>query len=420
MTRSIFIKAQIARVRTRTNARSVFLAVLAVAASPICAEYGSDAAAQTVTVKPSDEFRAVFSTAVDVADGKRLAEASCASCHSQNGISTSQGVPHLAGQRAAYLYLELKAYQSGARTGTAMNNAVRFLSNDALVKAAAYYASLDPASPAATPAPAKPDPVDAGKAAAVACGGCHGEFGISNTPGMSSLVGLDPKYLVAAMKAYKSGQRKNELMKALLAGVADADINNIALYYALQKPGRAQTPAPGNQAAGKTAAADCAGCHGDLGVSGTAATPSLAGQDAAYFAASMRAYKDGSRDDETMKALATPVDDDTIQNLAAFYASQEPQPPNVRKPLTTDEWAQRCDRCHGSNGNSTDPRLPALAGQRVEYLEGVLQAYRTRARKSPEMAAMSDALTDYEVENLAAHYARQKPRAVMYVTMPSR
>jgi cytochrome c553 len=237
---------------------------------------------------------------------------------------------------------------------------------------------------------------------------------------MSSLVGLDPKYLVAAMKAYKSGQRKNELMKALLAGVTDAGINNIALYYALQKPGRAQTPAPGNQAAGKTAAADCAGCHGDLGVSGNPATPSLAGQDAAYFAASMRAYKEGSRDDETMKALATPIDDDTIQNLAAFYASQEPQPPNVRKPLTTDEWAQRCDRCHGSNGNSTDPRLPALAGQRVEYLESVLQAYRTRTRKSPEMAAMSDVLTDYEVENLAAHYARQKPRAVMYVTMPSR
>jgi cytochrome c553 len=412
------MEAGIARRWTSATARSVFLA--ACAAGAAVAAHGSDAAAQTVAVKPTDEFRAVFSTSVDIADGKRLAEASCVSCHGANGISTAEGVPHLAGQRAAYLYLELKAYQSGARVNAAMDNAVRFLSNDALVKAAAYYASLDPAPPAATPAPARPDPVEAGKAAAAACGGCHGELGVSSMPGMSSLVGLDPKYLVAAMKAYKSGGRKNELMRGLLAGVADADINNIALYYALQKPARAQTPAPGDPAAGKTAAANCSGCHGDLGVSGNPATPGLAGQDAAYLAAATRAYKDGSRNDETMKALVGSLDDATIQNLAAFYAGQEPQAPNVRKPLTTEEWAQRCDRCHGANGNSTDPRLPALAGQRVEYLESVLKAYRMRARKSPEMAAMSDALTDYEVESLAAYYARQKPRAVMYVTMPSR
>ena len=92
----------------------------------------------------------------------------------------------------------------------------------------------------------------------------------------------------------------------------------------------------------------------------------------------------------------------------------------VRKPLTTAEWAQRCDRCHGVNGNSTDPRLPALAGQRVDYLEKVLQAYRTGERKSPQMAAMSEVLTDADVENLAAHYARQKARAVVYVTLPSK
>jgi cytochrome c553 len=402
--------------RTRTSV----LTALAVAAGAILGEGASDAAAQSITIKPGDEFRAVFSTAVDIEDGKRLAQASCAGCHGANGVSVTHGVPHLAGQRAAYLYLELKAYQSGARLNAAMSDAVRFLSNDALVKAAAYYASLDPAEPAATAAPAKPDPIEAGKAGAVACRGCHGESGVSKTPGISSLVGLDPKYLIAAMKAYQGGQRKNELMKSLLAAVTDSDINNIALYYALEKPARAQTAAAGNPSAGKTAAADCAGCHGDLGVSGNPTTPSLAGQDAAYLAAATRAYKDGSREHEMMRALVASIDDATIQNLAAYYAAQEPQPPNVRKPLTTEEWAQRCDRCHGANGNSTDPRLPALAGQRLEYLEAVLRAYRSRARKSPEMAAMSDVLTDYEVENLAAYYARQKARAVMYVTTPSR
>ena len=53
------------------------------------------------------------------------------------------------------------------------------------------------------------------------------------------------------MKAYKSGQRKNEVMKSMVATFADADFNNIALYYALQKPARAPNPTPGDQAAGK-------------------------------------------------------------------------------------------------------------------------------------------------------------------------
>ena len=89
--------------------------------------------------------------------------------------------------------------------------------------------------------------------------------------------------------------------------------------------------------------------------------PSLAGQDAQYLADAFRAYKDGSRSDETMKGLAAALDDNAIKNLSAFYASLQPQQPDVRKPLTTEEWTQRCDRCHGLNGNSTDPRAPALA-----------------------------------------------------------
>jgi cytochrome c553 len=197
-------------------------------------------------------------------------------------------------------------------------------------------------------------------------------------------------------------------------------MSNIALYYALQKPARAQTPAAGDASAGKAAAAACAGCHGDKGVSGNPAIPSLAGQDAQYLAVALRAYKDAMRGDETMKGLAASLDEPTAKNVAAFYASQQPQPTNVRKPLTTAEWVQRCDRCHGVDGNSTDPRLPALAAQRVDYLEKVLHAYRTGERKSPQMAAMSEGLTEADVDNLAAYYSRQKARAVVYVVLPAK
>ena len=159
-----------------------------------------------------------------------------------------------------------------------------------------------------------------------------------------------------------------EPMKAVLSASSDSEIADMALFYALQKPGRAQTSAGGDQAAGKAAATACSACHGNNGVGTDPATPNLAGQDAQYVAAALRAYKDGSRSDATMKALASSLDDAAAKNLAIFYANQQPQQPKVNRPLTTAEWVQRCDRCHGVDGNSTDPRMPALAGQRADYL----------------------------------------------------
>jgi cytochrome c553 len=335
-----------------------------------------------------------------------------------------KGVPHIAGQRPGYLYVELLAYQAGERGDNAMSNAVKFMKEDVLVKVAAYYSGLEPAPPTATgvarAAAAKLDPASAGKAAATGCAGCHGETGITKMPGMPSLIGLDTKYFVAAEVAYKSGQRKHDMMKTLVSALSDADVNNLALFYALQKPRKAQTPSPGNQAAGKAAAAACAGCHGEGGVSANAGTPSLAGQDAQYFADAMRAYRDGSRAEPSMKAPAASVDENTVKNLAAYYANQQPKQPPVKKPLTTAELAQRCDRCHGVNGNSTDPRSPALAAQRGDYLEQAMRAYRKGGRKSKAMAAMLDGLSDAEIERLAAHYASQKARSVVFVFLPPR
>jgi cytochrome c553 len=77
----------------------------------------------------------------------------------------------------------------------------------------------------------------------------------------------------------------------------------------------------------KTAAAACAGCHGAEGVSSNPAWPSLAGQDARYLANALKAYKNGSRSDETMKALVASLDDRTINDIAGYYASLRPARP---------------------------------------------------------------------------------------------
>jgi cytochrome c553 len=399
------------------NARSllVFLVVVG-AALGLCRP---DALAQA-TIKPGDELRPLFAMPSDIAEGKELAQASCATCHGADGISGAAGVPDLAGQRPAYLYLELKAYQSGGRANAQMLESLKFLSDDALVKAAAYYASLDPAQPAETGAPTIVDPVQAGKTAAATCAACHGEAGVSKTPGTPNLIGEEPQYLVAAIKDYRSGQRKNDAMKAMVAALGEADMNHIALFYALQKPARAQTPAEGDVEAGKASAAACAGCHGDQGVSGNPATPSLAGQDATYLAGALAGYKSATRSDETMAGLAASLDEAAMKNVAAYYAALEPQRANVSKPLSPDEWAQKCDRCHGLNGNSTQPNIPALAAQRMDYLEAVLHDYQSRARRNSEMAAMADVLSADDIKGMAAHYSHERARAVVFVTVPAK
>ena len=90
-----------------------------------------------------DDLRAAFATPQDIAEGKRVAQASCAGCHGLTGVATAKGTPHIAGQRPGYLYAELRVYQTSRRGDTLMNNVVKFLSDDALVKVAAYYAPAE-------------------------------------------------------------------------------------------------------------------------------------------------------------------------------------------------------------------------------------------------------------------------------------
>ena len=401
-----------------------FLAALVL----VCASLAlgrTDAIAQSPP-KPGDELRPLFAMGSDIADGKELAVASCAKCHNVDGVSTTKGLPNIAGQRPSYMYLELKAYQSGARANADMVQKVKFLSDDAIAKVAAYYASLDPAEPPKTEPPKYIDPVLAGKTAAIPCAKCHGENGVSQKPGVPNLIGMAPKYLAPTISAYKTEDRKldakNEAMKTAISNLSDADVEHVALYYALQTENltRAQTPADGDAAAGKEATAKCTKCHGDGGVSTIPANPSLAGQDFGYLLAALHSYKDGSRDDDTMGPVARKLDDVTMKNVAAYYAGLDPKPVAVAKPLSPAEWADKCDRCHGANGNSTRPNVPALAAQHIDYLEAVLREYQTGARQSPEMAAMSGVLTDDDIKGIAAHYAFQKARAVVFVTVPGK
>jgi DmsE family decaheme c-type cytochrome len=293
----------------------------------------------------------------------------CAACHGEGGISRRPGMPSLVGQDPQYLVPAMKAYITGQRKHELMRGLLSGLSEAELINIAHYYARQIPAR-AQTPLVGDPSagrtatgscagchgergvavvpafPSLAGQDAqsladalraykfgarrkAIACAACHGEGGISKIPGMPSLVGMDPQYLVTAMKAYVTGERKHYVMGALLSGVGDAELNSWALYYARQTPARAKTPLVGDASAGKTASASCAGCHGEQGVSSNPAYPSLAGQDAQYLADALKAYKDGSRSDPTMKGLVASLDERTINDMASYYAGLRPAQPSA-------------------------------------------------------------------------------------------
>lgn len=121
-----------------------------------------------------------------------------------------------------------------------------------------------------------------------------------------------------------------------------------------------------------------------------------------------------------MRLAVSSLTERAMADMGAYYAQQEPRAPKVEKPLTLSQWAQRCDRCHGVNGNSTDPRVAAIAAQRPEYLQKALRAYQGGQRKSSVMAAMSGTLGDADIDNLAAYYSRQKARGVVFLTLPAR
>jgi cytochrome c553 len=79
--------------------------------------------------------------------------------------------------------------------------------------------------------------------------------------------------------------------------------------------------AGGNATLGKTKSVNCAGCHGSNGHSTMPGNPNLAGQNEAYLAKSIKAYRDGQRKDPMMGPMVSGLSDADIANLAAYYSS---------------------------------------------------------------------------------------------------
>ncbi len=80
--------------------------------------------------------------------------------------------------------------------------------------------------------PADAGDVAAGRKKAVQCQACHGLDGLAKIPGAPHLAGQVEDYLVKAIRAYKAGARKDEMMTVVTRQLSDEDIEDLAAFYA--------------------------------------------------------------------------------------------------------------------------------------------------------------------------------------------
>ncbi len=102
-----------------------------------------------------------------------------------------------------------------------------------------YAACLGLGCAATVSAPAAGD-AEAGRVKAQTCTGCHAiesYYNVYPTYRVPKLGGQHADYLVAALKAYKSGERAHHSMHANAINLSDEDMVDIAAFFAAEVPG---------------------------------------------------------------------------------------------------------------------------------------------------------------------------------------
>jgi cytochrome c553 len=160
------------------------------------------------------------------------------------------------------------------------------------------------------------------------CYGCHG-IPESHNAYPSYLVpklgGQNAEYITVALQGYRRGTRGHLTMQAQASTLSDQDIADIAAYFSSlpgeAEPGRTDGTAA-QVAAGKEKATACVQCHGQEGVAAAPQWPNLGGQHESYLIQALTQYKDGQRSDMLMGPLASTLDSEAIEDIAAFFAAQ--------------------------------------------------------------------------------------------------
>jgi cytochrome c553 len=178
------------------------------------------------------------------------------------------------------------------------------------------------------------DPV-AGKTKSHLCQGCHGEFGISTEPLIPKLAGQYGNYIAKEVLNYQAGTRTHQIMNAMAATLTDADLADVAAYFASQKKMQ------GNRSAENQLGKDiflhsdtdnkryaCVNCHGPHGKGidpKVSAFPVIGGQHKDYLRRQLINFREGDRTNSPngiMNQVASSLSDTEIESLVEYISEQ--------------------------------------------------------------------------------------------------
>ena len=182
----------------------------------------------------------------------------------------------------------------------------------------------------------------------------------------------------------------------------------------------------GDAAAGKNKAITCGACHGADGNSVNPAWPNIAGQNANYIVAQLKAFQPGEnnepalRSDPLMTSMSMPLSDQDIRDLAVYFEGLPAAANSVADDATVtkaealyrggneENKAAACLACHGPTGRGNPAATyPALNGQHATYTAKQLRDYASDTRKSDGktriMRDIASRLSDKDIEAIASY-----------------
>ena len=156
------------------------------------------------------------------------------------------------------------------------------------------------------------------------CLGCHGVVSYNNiypTYKVPKLGNQHKDYLVAALKAYRSGERTHLTMRAHASNLSDSDIVKIAEYFSSIKYQEQVTNTADIEMIEE--ANSCVGCHGADGNSMIPTFPKIAGQYQDYLYHALKAYKNGERNNAIMNGISSTLNEKQMKKLSKYFSSQK-------------------------------------------------------------------------------------------------
>jgi cytochrome c553 len=173
--------------------------------------------------------------------------------------------------------------------------------------------------------------VGRGATLALQCSICHGAKGLSGTDA-PNLAGQYPEVIIKQLADYRRGDRISAIMQALAQGLSDADVHDVAAYYAylpkvVNVGAEANAAAPALVRVGDPMrnVAPCASCHG--GIDHKLGAPWLEGLPVEYVQAQLEGFRSGERKNDSssqMRNMARTLSNAEIAAIARFYAGGAP------------------------------------------------------------------------------------------------